>query len=83
MLNYYAALGNCLWADIIISPLAEDADEQNARTVLHLFLASNGDASAAAQQEIIRRNATSETIAVIAEKGQVPVGFVEYVILDK
>ena len=83
MLNYYTALGNCLWADIIISPTVHDTDEQNARTVLHLFLSSDGDTNAAAQQEIIRMNATSETIAVIANKARGPWKFVEYVLLGR
>lgn len=79
---YYIALGNCLWADITISPLAEDADEQNARTVLHLFLAPAEEKDSVEQREIIRANTTQQTLEVISEKAKVPVGFVEYLMLN-
>ena len=80
---YYIALGNCLWADIIISPLVEDMDEQNARTVLYLFLAPADKKDSVEQREIIRANTTQQTLEVISEKAKVPVGFVEYLLLSE
>ena len=80
---YYIALGNCLWADSIISPLVEDTDEQNARTVLYLFLAPADEKNSVEQRKIIRANTTQQTLEVISEKAKVPVGFVEYLMLNE
>lgn len=78
---YYIALGNCLWADIIINPLVEDMNEQNARTVLNLFLNPVGE-DAATQMQIIHDSCTEEALLILAENAGVPVGFVKHLLLD-
>jgi len=55
---------------------------QNAQTVLHLFLAPADEKDSAEQKEIIRANTTQQTLEVISEKAKVPVGFVEYLMLN-
>lgn len=76
---YFIALGNCLRSDILVNPLADDMDEQNARTVLYLFLNPDSE-DAQAQMQAIRENCTDEVMQMLAENAQVPVEFVEYLV---
>lgn len=74
---YYIALGNCLLSDIIVTPIAEDMDAQNARTVLNLFLAPKGR-DAEEQMRTIRENCGPTDMLLLSEHAGVPLGFVEY-----
>lgn len=76
---YNIALANCLWADMIITPIADDIDEQNARTVLHLFIDPISE-NANEQMQAIRENCTPQMAQLLADSAHVPVGFVEYLL---
>lgn len=76
---YFIALGNCLRSDMIVTPLCDNMDEQNARTVLGLFLDPSGE-NAAEQMAAIRGNISEEVIMLLAENAAVPAGFVEYLL---
>lgn len=77
---YYIALGNCFHSDLIVNPLVDDMDEQNARTVLGLFL--NPIAEAAGEQMLaIRENCSEETILKLATHAKVPAEFVQHLLL--
>ncbi|MDO4741114.1 MAG: hypothetical protein Q4A66_10635, partial [Eubacteriales bacterium] len=73
---YHIALGNCFWADIILSPHVKDADEQNARIVLLLFLEPADGEGVCSQREAIRAQADAQAYETIAEKAGVPLEFV-------
>ena len=77
---YYIALGNCFHSDLIVNPLVDDMDEQNARTVLGLFL--NPIAEDAGEQMLaIRENCSEETILKLATHAKVPAEFVQNLLL--
>lgn len=78
---YCIALGNCLRADIIINPLVEDTNEQNARTVLGLFINPMAE-DAAAQMQVIRASCTEEDLLLLAEYAGVPVEFVKHLLFN-
>ena len=77
---YYTALGNCLWADILITPVTDDLQEQHARTVLLLFLTRADSPEALAQMRAIQQAATDDTLTLIAAAAGVPVEFVRILI---
>lgn len=78
--NYYIALGNCLLADIILSPAQDDAAAVQARQVLKLFLEHSGAPSKREQMAIIRSGMTDDLVATLATAAGVPADFVEYLV---
>lgn len=74
---YFIALANCLRSDLMVTPLADDMNQQNARTVLSLFLNPTGE-NAQQQIDAIVLNLTEEDIEVISKYASVPVDFVRY-----
>lgn len=77
---YFIALGNCLRSDIIVTPLTGDMDEQNARTVLKLFLVPPAGEYDVVQRKLIQENMTEEALCEIADNAGVPKQFVEYLL---
>ena len=80
MEDLYVAMGNCLWADTIITPEPEDEAAGQARRVLMLFLNPSGEENAAAQISAIRSHASQESLSLIAENAGVPLAFVTHLI---
>lgn len=77
--NYYIALGNCLWADILAGE-AEDEEEEAARQVLLIFLDPSADTTSGMQIDMIR-NISDETVySEIAQCTGLPVSFVQHLI---
>ena len=78
---YFLAVGNCLWADILLNPA--EGDEKAARTVMLLFIDPESMLDADGQMEQIRSALDDEVIATIAGAGDVPEDFVRYLLLGE
>ncbi len=77
---YYIALGNCLRADILSSPVL-DSSVADARKVLLLFLDPQSETDGPAQIASIRKILTDESIQLIADTAALPFDFVRYLML--
>ena len=79
---YYKALANALKEQIELNP-ATEGQYKNIQTILSLFLESPDDVGANAEKEAIR-SAMSRTYSMqIAEQYQLPVAFVEFIIMNE
>lgn len=77
--TYFRSLANVLRADIMVNPSAED-QMRSTQLVLSLFLYDD-DASDAAR-DTIRRSMTRENAQTIADNYNLPLSFVEFMIMD-
>lgn len=78
--NYHRALGNCLLSHIRQGEGEFTAAQQQARSVLHLFLDPHSQAEGLKNRAYIRSKATDEFVHTLAREGQVPVSFAEYLV---
>lgn len=76
---YYIALLNCFRSDVLINPIADTMDEQNARTVISLFM-SPSDEATDAEKRAIRANCSETELKLLAENAGLPLEFVRYLI---
>ncbi len=74
----YAAIGHCLWADILISPEQEDERLTASRRVLLLFLGQSSAPKDVEARAIIRSQLTDEIISDIAQLNGLETAFLEY-----
>lgn len=79
---YYRALANVLAADIEANP-AFEKNHRDIQNVLSLFLDHAGDAASVSDRQTIRSSITRTNIEQIAEDYQLPVFFVEFLIMDE
>ncbi|MBR1584409.1 MAG: hypothetical protein IJ662_02585 [Clostridia bacterium] len=77
--RYYAALGNCLWADILTESTASGRLSA-AQRVLLLFLNPAGEEDAAYQMAAIRADMTDELLSLLAAESGAPEGYVRFLI---
>ncbi len=77
---YYKALANVLRAEIAVNPAAGEA-ASHARTILELFLEQ--DAADETERTRIRREMTPDAARTIAADGDLPEGFVTFLIMDE
>lgn len=77
---YYIAFGNCLWADILSTPVLSEADA-DVRKILLLFLDPQSEPDGPQQIASIRKVLKEEDIALIADTAALPVDFVRYLLL--
>lgn len=77
--NYYAALGNCLLADILLDP-GQPGQEEQVRRVLRLFLRPEAEWNAQLQMDIIRNQADQTLIDLMAQTVKLPQAFIAHVI---
>lgn len=80
--NYYRALGSVLKAEIMINPAAEGS-YRDAQTILSLFLNKEMDDESKSSRVAIRSNMTGGHAQTIAGDYQLPVDFVEYIIMNE
>ena len=76
---YYMALANVLRAEIMVNPASEER-YKNVQVILSLFL--NDEGADEDSRAAIRSSMTPDNAAVIAAEYSLPVGFVEFVIMD-
>jgi len=79
--NYYIALANCLWADILYGA-TNNARHREITQVLLLFLDPEGHENADEQMASIREAISSELMAEMAETVGVPEDFIEHLIFS-
>jgi len=77
--DYYIALACCLWADILMGKCM-DAQEEEARQVLLLFLDPSSDTTAGQQTGMIRSIINDEIYAKIAQRTGLAKDFIRYLI---
>lgn len=77
--NYYIALANCLWADILVGG-AEDEQTGAVRRVLLLFLNPESEENAWDQMYLIRSKLDDDLIHSMAEAAALPADFVSWLI---
>ncbi|MDO4741033.1 MAG: peptidoglycan-binding domain-containing protein, partial [Eubacteriales bacterium] len=78
---YYIALANVLRAEIMINPASEE-HYRNVQIILALFLEENEEKIDYSARETIRSSMTPADAAVIAAEYNLPVDFVEFVVMD-
>ena len=78
---YYRALAGALDAEIETNPASEDK-YRNIQTILDLFLDHETDVTSVSERQSIRSTITRTNIEQIAQDYQLPVSFVEFLILD-
>ena len=77
---YYAAMSNCLWADIRLSPDVDGAAGA-ARRVLLLFLDPESEEGAEEQMAIIREGVDAALIERMSAETGLPEDFIAYLML--
>lgn len=77
--NYYIALANCLWADILVGG-EEEEHTAAVRRVLLLFLNPDSEESAWDQMYLIRSKLDEELIGTMAGAAALPADFVSWLI---
>ena len=80
--NYYIALANCLWADILYGP-THNARHREITQVLLLFLDPESHENAAEQMEVIRTGISHELMTEMSETVGVPVDFIDHLIFSE
>lgn len=76
---YFIALANCLRSDIIVTPIADSIEEQNARTVLSLFL-NPEKPDAEILMQAISESFTEEDAQTLSRHAGVSPEFIQYLI---
>ena len=79
---YYKALAHALKEQIELNP-ASEAQYKNIQTILSLFLEAPDDVSAKTEKEAIRSAMSREYSQQIADQYQLPVAFVEFIIMNE
>ena len=81
--NYYIALANALDAEISLNPATEEK-QRNLQIVLQLFLDARKDDDDISERErkTLRKTVTQAEVNDFAQLYQLPVSFVEFLIMD-
>ena len=78
---YFQSLANVLRAEIMINPASEE-QYRNIQLILSLFLYSDNQPTSAVARDAIRDSMTKEHAQTIATNYNLPLSFVEFMIMD-
>lgn len=79
--TYFQSLANVLRAEIMVNPSSEE-QYRNVQLILSLFLNNDNTSTSAIARDAIRRSMTKEYAQTIATEYNLPLSFVEFMIMD-
>ena len=80
--RYHRALANAVQADISLHP-AQDERARNVQAILSLFMTAVPTSEDVAARQTIRTSMTPKTAKSLAADAQLPVNFIEFIIMDE